>query len=1185
MMTKDRVKPESTIRLPPKTLQPAPTTLFCAMVSLAVLDGPYERLQHFEEEAKYLSALNDAILRASCQSLIVVDEAGFICLLSEDIPNIFGYEQAESLINRNVGIIIQDLSSSLNLGDYSQREARGVHTDGGFLQLEVGIAAIRSATERGSVAITIKRIARLKKRRISQGLRESAAYILDAAFDPMFCTDGEGVIIMVNQAAVKEFGWSETEFIGQNVRMIVGAEHQDRHDSYMQHYIETGVKKMIGKKREIQARRKDGTEFVAELGLAEIPQKDFDEHIFCGFIRNLTKEKDAQAEIIAKQNLTSKIIDASFDALFVINQHGIIQMVNDQSTKSLGWSRDEFIGQNINMIMPENHSANHDSYLARYLETGIKNMMGTEREVEARRKDGSKFPCILGLAEVDEIGGSDRLFCGFIRSLAREKALERRVSDEEERNLKNAKEILEQKSTILGILDASFDALFVITEEERIIQMVNQKSCDMFGWTREEFIGQNISMIMTNDVAAHHDQYVENYLATGVKKMIGKQREVVAKRKDGSTFPAALGLAEPQAAGLICGFIRDLTQEKASQAEIIAKQNLTSKIIDASFDALFVINQHGIIQMVNDQSTKSLGWSRDEFIGQNINMIMPENHSANHDSYLARYLETGIKNMMGTEREVEARRKDGSKFPCILGLAEIDEIGGSDRLFCGFIRSLAREKALERRVSDEEERNLKNAKEILEQKSTILGILDASFDALFVITEEDRIIQMVNQKSCDVFGWTREEFIGQNISMIMTNDVAAHHDQYVENYLATGVKKMIGKQREIVAKRKDGSTFPAALGLAEPQAAGLICGFIRDLTQEKAAEEEIIREQLLTSKIIDASFDALFVINDGGIIQQVNKASCSVFGWSREEFVGQNIKMIMPDGHAENHDRYLSRYLQSGFKKMIGKEREIEARRRDGSTFPCILGLSEVVTNGTTQFVGFVRDVTIQKSLLLAEAEREASDSLLFNILPEHIAYRLKADPSHIADHYDNTTILFADIVGFTDKTSKMSPHDVVSMLNDIFSRFDHLCDVYELSGQSKDNRSHIPDVIPPMVLCEHLVMPVVPGVGISTGSVVAGVVGIKRFLFDMWGDAVNVAARMEQSGLAGQIQVTRNVVDSAGSDFTFELRGTLAIKGKGPMDVFMLKSAKPSEKWRHSLKWSEGPRPQGTLRSKSMFI
>ena len=1096
--------------------------------------------QQLGDDVEYLSAVQNAILRASGQSCAVVNHDGIICSVSAETAALFGYPNASAIIDRNIDILIQDMDSSLDIKNHDRREARGLLADGGYLQLEIGIAPIQCTSKQGQVAITIKHAPKLSKRRLSPALRDASSYILDASFDPMFCTDGAGVIAMVNQAAVDEFGWSKEEFIGQNVRMIVGKEHQSRHDSYMQSYINTGERKMIGKKREIQARRKNGTEFVAELGLAEIPQKDAEEHIFCGFIRNLTREKADRAEILEKQNLTNKIIDASFDALFCINQHGIIQMVNqkscdvfgwtkeefigknicmimpdehasnhntylsrylkagtkrmmgkerevkarckdgstfpcllglnevgeseegdrifcgfirslenemaaraeilaksnltakiidasydclfvinqrgiiqmvnERSSKTLGWSREEFIGQNISMIMPEEHASKHDNYLARYLETGVKNMMGKEREVEARCKDGSLFPCILGLNEVGGVNESDeRIFCGFIRSLARERSLEQRASDSEKQNIKHAREILEQKSTILGILDSSFDSLFVITEE-RIIQMVNQKSCDVFGWTKEEFIGQNINMIMTDAVAVQHDQYVENYFATGVKKMIGKQREVLAKRKDGTTFPAALGLAEPKAAGLIVGFIRDLTQEKAAKAEILAKSNLTAKIIDASYDCLFVINQRGIIQMVNERSSKTLGWSREEFIGQNISMIMPEEHASKHDNYLARYLETGVKNMMGKEREVEARCKDGSLFPCILGLNEVGGVNESDeRIFCGFIRSLARERSLEQRASDSEKQNIKHAREILEQKSTILGILDSSFDSLFVITEE-RIIQMVNQKSCDVFGWTKEEFIGQNINMIMTDAVAVQHDQYVENYFATGVKKMIGKQREVLAKRKDGTTFPAALGLAEPKAAGLIVGFIRDLTQEKAAQAEILQEQLLNTSIIDSSFDGLFVIDHKGIIQRVNKASCEVFGWSREEFVGQNIKMIMPNDHAEKHDSYLSHYLSTGWKKMMGKQREVEARRRDGSSFPCILGLSEVSLNGMIHFVGFVRDVTMQKSLLIAQAEREASDSLLFNILPEHIAYRLKEDPSHIADHYDNTTILFADI-------------------------------------------------------------------------------------------------------------------------------------------------------------------------------
>ena len=98
--------------------------------------------------------------------------------------------------------------------------------------------------------------------------------------------------------------------------------------------------------------------------------------------------------------------------------------------------------------------------------------------------------------------------------------------------------------------------------------------------------------------------------------------------------------------------------------------------------------------------------------------------------------------------------------------------------------------------------------------------LCAAFDALFVI-DNCGIIQQVNETSTEVFGWTRAEFIGQNISMIMTSDVAGSHDQYLQNYLRTGIKKMIGTQREVTAQRKDKTTFPCVLGLSQARDTGL----------------------------------------------------------------------------------------------------------------------------------------------------------------------------------------------------------------------------------------------------------------------------------------------------------------------------------------------------------------------------
>ena len=168
---------------------------------------------------------------------------------------------------------------------------------------------------------------------------------------------------------------------------------------------------------------------------------------------------------------------------------------------------------------------------------------------------------------------------------------------------------------------------------------------------------------------------------------------------------------------------------------------------------------------------------------------------------------------------------------------------------------------------------------------------------MFVI-DEHGIIQQVNKASIKVFGWRRKEFVGKNISMIMKGDDCKHHDEYLQNYLKTGIKRMIGTQREVTAQRKDKTTFPCILGLSQIKDDGLFCGFIRDISQEKAAETKLIKNNNHMEGIINASFDAMFVISERGIINKVNDAASTVFGWTKEDFIGQNINTIMPECHA-----------------------------------------------------------------------------------------------------------------------------------------------------------------------------------------------------------------------------------------------------------------------------------------------
>jgi len=212
--------------------------------------------------------------------------------------------------------------------------------------------------------------------------------------------------------------------------------------------------------------------------------------------------------------------------------------------------------------------------------------------------------------------------------------------------------------------------------------------------------------------------------------------------------------------------------------------------------------------------------------------------------------------------------------------------------------------------------------------------------------------------------------------------------------------------------------------------------------------------------------------------------------------------------------------------------------------------------------------------------EKERSEQLLLNILPKAIADQLKKDQKAIASAIEEVTILFADIVGFTPLSARIPPIELVSLLNEVFSIFDQLADKYKLEkiktigdaymvvgGLPLPQANHA-EAIADMALEMQAEMNRfqttstlgIDGlenfqirIGINTGSVVAGVIGIKKFIYDLWGDAVNIASRMESSGSPGCIQVTEATYERLKDEYYLEKRGLVEIKGKGKMNTYWL--------------------------------
>lgn len=226
----------------------------------------------------------------------------------------------------------------------------------------------------------------------------------------------------------------------------------------------------------------------------------------------------------------------------------------------------------------------------------------------------------------------------------------------------------------------------------------------------------------------------------------------------------------------------------------------------------------------------------------------------------------------------------------------------------------------------------------------------------------------------------------------------------------------------------------------------------------------------------------------------------------------------------------------------------------------------------------YIRRDFVQRRAL--DAERARAEGLLLNILPRSIAARLEAGEEPIADGYADVTVLFADIVDFTGISAKVSPDEMVQMLNGVFSAFDALAaehglekiktvgDAYMVVGGLPDPRPRHAEAVAEMALGVQRVVAgmVTPTggslrvrIGINTGPVVAGVIGTAKFAYDLWGDAVNTASRMESQGVPDAIQVTEATYERLKDRYAFEKRGVIDVKGKGLMPAYLLLSRKGS--------------------------
>jgi guanylate cyclase len=250
-----------------------------------------------------------------------------------------------------------------------------------------------------------------------------------------------------------------------------------------------------------------------------------------------------------------------------------------------------------------------------------------------------------------------------------------------------------------------------------------------------------------------------------------------------------------------------------------------------------------------------------------------------------------------------------------------------------------------------------------------------------------------------------------------------------------------------------------------------------------------------------------------------------------------------------------------------------EVVRPDSADLPGAFTLTfDVLNIVVVSFVAMLLLVTFARG---RDSAQERVEALLLNVLPAEIAQRLQSDPNSIADHFDDASILFADVVDFTPMASRLDAREVVGLLDRLFTSFDELVDRYDVEKiktigdcymvaagvprRRPDHAQALAGLALELRECAKSCLTDGPEtdlrlrIGISSGPVVAGVIGRRRFLYDLWGDTVNMASRMESHGTPDTIQITRTTFDLLQEDFVTEPIGLVDVKGKGEVETWRL--------------------------------
>jgi PAS domain S-box-containing protein len=411
-----------------------------------------------------------------------------------------------------------------------------------------------------------------------------------------------------------------------------------------------------------------------------------------------TKSSSASAasDVVAEFADRYAMFDELLDPYIVIDAEGTVLAFNPSAEKLLGYAKKKVLGKNVKMLMPDTYAKKHDSYLAKYARTGVKNVVDSKRTVMAKASTGDMIAVELGVTE-KEIGDVSH-FVGCLRAATGAGA----GGDDSDTSASGTvvSDVKIDKNMRKNMM-ALQEAAIIITAEGRIC-LFNKAAENMFGHAASAVVGGPIEVLMGSPHKCNHAYYLQRYVATGEARVMNSSRNVQAKHKAGHWLDINLALSESETEDGEQIFIGLMTANKqiahkAGASSVLKAGTLlqmTRQMISSMTVPGIIISESGVIQAFNREAEKLLGYTLIDVVGRNVSMLMNDDDAAKHDGYLARYMATRESAIIGAGkgRTVIAKHKSGKLFNMHLSIVEQEDEAGK-KLFTGMLHKTKSELA------------------------------------------------------------------------------------------------------------------------------------------------------------------------------------------------------------------------------------------------------------------------------------------------------------------------------------------------------------------------------------------------------------------------------------------------------------------------------------------------------------